>query len=109
MKAFSETLKLVIAALLLSAAVGGVALADEGEDDDDHDRALEAVERGEAHPLAEILRRIRPQLDGEVVGVEFERQHGRYVYEFKVISTSGRLREVYVDATSAEILRDKPD
>jgi uncharacterized membrane protein YkoI len=109
MKAFVETLKLVIAALLLSSAVDGVALAGEGEGDDDHDRALEAVELGQARPLAEILRRIRPQLEGEVVGVEFESQNGRYVYEFKVISKSGRLREIYVDATSAEILRDKPD
>ena len=72
----------------------------------DHDRALRAVERGEALPLAEILERFRPELlDGEIADVEFERKQGRWVYELKVIDRSGRLWEFYVDAASAEVLK----
>lgn len=71
----------------------------------DYDRARHAVERGEALALAEILTRVRSDLGGEVVGVEFERKRERWVYEFKVIDPAGRLWEVYVDAATAAIIR----
>ncbi|WP_457094649.1 PepSY domain-containing protein [Microvirga sp. P5_D2] len=71
----------------------------------DYDQARRAVERGEALALAEILTRVRSDLGGEVVGVEFERKRERWVYEFKVIDPAGRLWEVYVDAATAAILK----
>lgn len=75
----------------------------------DHDRARHAVERGEALPLADILERVRPDLGGEVVGVSFEREHGLWVYEFKVIRPGGVLVEVYVDAASGQILKQEEE
>lgn len=91
------------AAFLACAALlpGGV-LADRNRD---YEQALRAVERGEALSLVDILDRIRPQLDGEIVDVEFERKRGRWIYEFKVIDPGGRLWEIYVDAASAEVLK----
>jgi uncharacterized membrane protein YkoI len=71
----------------------------------DYERARRAVEQGEVLALAEILTRVRSDLGGEVVGVEFERKHDRWVYEFKVIDATGRLWEVYVDAATAAILK----
>lgn len=92
-------------------ASGGLAHADDRENGDhhDHERARRALEEGRARPLAEILDRVRDRLGGEVVGVEFEREKGHYVYEFKVITPGGRLREVYVDAMTAEILKSEVD
>lgn len=75
----------------------------------DHESARRALEEGRARPLAEILEQVRGQLGGEVIGVEFDREDGRYVYEFKVITRGGRLREVYVDALTAAILKDEED
>jgi uncharacterized membrane protein YkoI len=72
--------------------------------DRDHDEARRAVERGEALPLFDILARVRSDLGGEVVGVSFKRKRDRWIYEFKVIGAGGQLSEVYVDASSAEIL-----
>ena len=60
-------------------------------------------------PLASILREVGQRFDGDVVGVEFEREGGRYVYELKIVSPDGRLREVYVDARTAEIISDETD
>jgi uncharacterized membrane protein YkoI len=71
----------------------------------DHDEARRAVKSGEALPLVELLARVRSELGGEVVGVSFERKRDRWVYEFKVIGPGGQLRDVYVDASSAEILK----
>ncbi len=92
-------------------AGAGVAHSDQREDDDedDHDRARRALKEGRVRPLAEILARVRDQLGGEVVGVELDRQDGRYVYEFKVITSAGRLREIYVDALTAELLKSEDD
>jgi uncharacterized membrane protein YkoI len=70
-----------------------------------HDEVRHAVERGEIRPLAEILAAIGDKLPGEVAGVEIEREEGRWVYEFRVIDSKGRLFEVYVDARSGTIER----
>lgn len=75
----------------------------------DHDRARRALEAGQALPLSAILDRVGHRLGGQVVGVEFDRDKGRYVYEFRVITPSGRLREVHVDAKTAEILKSEDD
>jgi len=75
----------------------------------DHDRAREALEHGEALPLAEILARVRPELDGEVVGVSFEREGGRWIYQFKLVGRAGRLAKIYVDAATARVLKRKAE
>ncbi len=107
----------LLLALALTGAAGGLARADDSDDDHngrdrhgrDHERARRALEEGRARPLAEILEAVRGRLDGEVIGVEFDREDGRYVYEFKVVGSDGRLREVHIDALSAEILKVEDD
>jgi len=102
----------LLVALALTFAGGGRALADDdGEDGDreDHDLARRALEKGDVRPLAEILAKVSGKIDGDLVGVEFDRINGRYVYELKVITPSGRLREIGVDAQTAEILGDEAE
>jgi uncharacterized membrane protein YkoI len=93
-------------AALVVGSVALPALADRR----DHDLARDAVRSGQALPLSEILSQVRPQLDGEIVHVEFEREDGRFLYEFRVIGGDGRLRRVHVDAATARILEkeDRP-
>jgi uncharacterized membrane protein YkoI len=79
------------------------------DEDDDHDRAMEALRQGRVRPLAEILAEVEQDLGGQVVGVEFDDEEGVYVYEFRVVTDAGRLREVYVDATSGRILNIEDD
>lgn len=90
-------------ALALFVVGAGMARA-EGGGDSDHDEALRAVEQGHTQPLAAILDALQGKLGGKVVGVEFEAEGDRYIYEFKVITPAGDLREVYVDAATAAIL-----
>jgi len=106
------TLMTGLAVTLMTAS--HVALTGDDErrwEDDDHayDRARRAVEHGEARPIEELLERLKTQVPGEVVGVEFEREHGRWVYEFKIIDSGGRLLEVYVDAQTGTILSMEED
>ncbi len=107
LRAFSRFLArpLLAAALLTAAAPAAVASDDEHERDAVH----RAVEAGEIKSLAEILATVRGKLPGDVAGVEIEREHGRWRYEFRVVDSTGRLYEVYVDARSGEIekIREK--
>ncbi|MFZ5738802.1 putative membrane protein YkoI [Rhodopseudomonas thermotolerans] len=73
----------------------------------DHDEARRAVERGEIRPLTELLAMVRDKLPGEITGVEIERHHDRWLYEFIVVDKAGRLYEVYLDALSGEIRRTR--
>ncbi|MPR06224.1 PepSY domain-containing protein [Microvirga tunisiensis] len=98
----SKTRRDIVVLGLAAALLPSAAVADRERDSD---RARRAVERGEALALTEIMTRVRSDLGGEVVGVEFERKHDRWVYEFKVIDPAGRLWEVYVDAATATILK----
>ena len=82
---------------------------DRDHEDDDHDAAWAAVKRGEALPLAEVIATVAGQLPGEILEIEFDREDGRWLYEFKVIDGTGRLHEIYVDAATARILPDRDD
>ncbi|RDV05623.1 PepSY domain-containing protein [Undibacter mobilis] len=94
----------VIAAALLVAAPPA-----QGRDRDDRQREdiRRAVEAGEIRSLADIIAGVRSQLPGEIAGVEIERKHDRWLYEFRVIDARGRLFEVYIDARNGTIERVK--
>jgi len=87
-------LPLLIAMLVVPGTVGA----------DDQDRALQAVERGEIMPLAEILAIVDERFGGRVIEIELDRDDGLYVYEMELVSAQGRLYEVYVDAASGRII-----
>ncbi|MCF8477967.1 MAG: PepSY domain-containing protein [Pseudolabrys sp.] len=78
-------------------------------DHDDHrrDQVRRAVEAGEIKSLAEILKIVQGKLPGEIAGVEIEREHGRWLYEFRIVDGKGRLYEVYVDARNGKIEKIK--
>ncbi len=81
--------------------------------DRDHDHARHALERGEVRPIAEILARVATEVPGEVVEVEFEREHRHgepcWIYELKILAGDGRLLEIQVDAATGRILEREED
>ena len=99
-------LPLTLWCVLLAAAVP-VAADDESEFDErhDHDQAREAVEHGEALPLDAVLAAVEKKVVGEVVGIEFEKNEGVWVYELKVVDAAGHVIEVLADAKTATIIR----
>lgn len=71
------------------------------------DEIRTAVRRGEMRSLSEIEGLLRDKLPGEAIKVEIEREHGRWIYEFKVLDRGGQRFDVYVDARTGEILETK--
>jgi uncharacterized membrane protein YkoI len=43
-------------------------------------------------------------IQGEVLKVELEREDGRFVYEVKILSADGRVREVELDSRDGSII-----
>jgi uncharacterized membrane protein YkoI len=84
-------------------------LAEEYEDEYDHERARHALECGEVMPLADVLAAVRPHISGKIIETEFEREHGVWIYELTIIDSSGRLEELHVDAKTARILNSEEE
>lgn len=100
-------MRLVLLALVCAASAsvaGRLAPADE-----DHEEARGALERGEVMSLSEVLAALRPQIDGEIVSTDFEREDGGWLYEIKYIDRTGRMIELHVDARTARVLKAEDD
>ena len=106
---------LVIALSLLAA---GPAWADGGgrrsrnDDDDDReeaDRVLKDRSSGKVKPLSEIIRIVEAEVPGRIVETEFDEKDGVPVYEFYVLQSGGRRREVKVDARDGRIIEIDED
>ena len=79
----------------------------EMDDDGDHDRARDLYERGEIKDLSNILRVVRAEAPGDIVGIDFIRIGTRWVYRFQIIADDGRRRVIDVDAGEGVLLRGK--
>lgn len=73
----------------------------------DQDRARAALQAGEVAPLPVILARVAAAYPGDVLEVELEREHGRWVYELKLLQPGGGLLKLQVDAKSGIVLNQK--
>jgi uncharacterized membrane protein YkoI len=95
--------------LLLALAVTTLAppLAAREDCKRNQDCALEAFQRGDIKPLSEVLVVARTHVPGEVVKIELDREDGVWVYEIRVLTASGRIRKLEIDAKSLAVIKVK--
>jgi len=67
----------------------------------------ELVRRGEIISLETILERFPPEEYGKLLDLEFEREHGVVIYEFKFLRIDGQIVEIEVDARNGQILEQE--
>jgi uncharacterized membrane protein YkoI len=91
---------LLVLALVLSS---GAAQA-QGKGHDDHERAQAAVLAGQVLPLHTLLERVARLHPGQVLEVELERDHGRWIYEIKNLQADGQLVKLELDARTGEVM-----
>lgn len=70
-----------------------------------HEAARAAVEAGEIAPLGRILDAADRDFGGTMLEVELEREHGRWIYEVKLLLRDGRVVKVDYDARDAVLVR----
>jgi len=98
--------------LVLATALAPALVPAYADNDDDHrqrDSIDAAVKKGEIMQLSEILLRVKPQINGRVLEVEFEDSKEGPVYEFYVLDSIGRRIEYKIDARTARILSSEQD
>ena len=87
-----------------------MAMADDDDDARDHELARQALAEGRIRPLTEILEAFKTQFTGEIVGVELKvKPLNVFLYEFKVLTQDGKLKEVKVNAQTAKIVSIEDD
>lgn len=95
-----------LAAFLVFAAAP--AFADD-DDRDDHVEARAALQRGEILPLVQILEQVRRREPGDVIEVELEREDEGWEYDVKVLTPTGIVRKVTLDARTGAVLKVRDD
>jgi len=78
-------------------------------DDIDHEEVRLLTQKGVILPLSEIVAAVAKSVPGEVLKIELEREHGAYVYEFKILRPNGKVQEVQADAATAKVLSNEDD
>jgi len=86
---------------------GGGGGGDDGGEDDDQNRALNAVRNDSAATLKEILAIVRKKYEGEIVRVSLRGSGPNLTYRIKLLDENNRLIEVLVNAVSRRIMRIK--
>lgn len=95
------------AAIMLLGVAAGVANGD--DKGREHDEIRGALQRGEVLPLAKILAIAQEKVPGDVIEVELESKRGALVYEIKVLTQGGRVREIKIDARNGTVLKIEDD
>jgi uncharacterized membrane protein YkoI len=97
--------------IVLAIAVSNPALARHGRDDDEigHETAKELLESGRILPLETILAKVAERVPGKLIETKLEYEHGRLMYDIKILRPEGRVQEVEVDAATGEILKIEDD
>lgn len=68
-----------------------------------------AVAHKEIQPLPRIMAIAQRQVPGDVVKTELEAKKGRLVYEVKILTSAGSVREVKLDARTGAVFSVEDD
>lgn len=93
-------------AACLALVTGGASFA--WASDNDHERARQALARGDVLPLTRVLQHLnRQQPRAQILEVELEQKGERWIYEIKQLEAGGQLVKLKVDAKTGELLQAK--
>lgn len=68
-----------------------------------------AVQRGELLPLPRVLAIAQKRVPGDVVKVELDYEPTGIKYEVKILTASGRVREVEINARTGSVIKVEDD
>ena len=74
------------------------------------DEALRLREQGLIQPLEQLLQKALERHPGaKLLEVELEEDNDIYVYEVELLTTSGVVREIKLNASNGQLLKDEVD
>lgn len=99
----------VLALCALAAGMSSGVVAGDNKKANEHDAIRGALQRGEVLPLTKILAIAEQRVPGDVIEVELEDERRALVYEIKILTSTGRVREVKIDARTGVVLKIEDD
>lgn len=99
------TLSLALAAASIAAAAAIGADVAHADDRMRPSEVRQLREAGKILPMEDILARVRSAQPGQVVEVDLDREHGRLVYEVKLIDDADAIHKLELDAATGEVIR----
>ncbi|MHC8295304.1 PepSY domain-containing protein [Pseudomonas sp. LB3P58] len=76
----------------------------------DQDEALRLRQRGVILPLEQLLQQALDRYPGaKLLEAELEEKHDVYVYEVELLTADGVVRELDLDASTGQLLKDRED
>lgn len=76
----------------------------------DQDEALRLRQRGVILPLEQLLQQAMDRYPGaKLLEAELEEKHDVYIYEVELLTTEGVVRELDVNASTGQLLKDEED
>jgi len=76
----------------------------------DQDEALRLRQQGVILPLEHVVKQALDRYPGSrLLEAELEEKHDVYIYEVELLTTEGVVRELDLDATTGQLLKDKED
>lgn len=115
-RAMKNILIVSTAAAVAAVALSPLPLLADTKTPQDHELAREALRRGEILPLTKILPIVQKRVPGEVIKVSLDddpdhdhTRQGRFEYEVKVLTPTGQVIEVELDARTGTILEIEED
>ncbi|WP_454832201.1 PepSY domain-containing protein [Pseudoxanthomonas wuyuanensis] len=108
MKAISR-LSSIAASVALGTAIALLPATAVWAGKDDHLEARELLKRGEILPLAHILDVVQARVPGDVIEVELDRDDDGWEYKVKVLTPTGLVRKITLNARNGAVIKIKDD
>ena len=91
--------------LYLGLVVGTISFSALGDDNEfDAQQIRQLVSQGKILPLEAILKIHQPLIDGKLLDLEVESEHGKIIYELEFLRQNGDVVELVIDAKTGELL-----
>lgn len=90
--------------VLVAGTISSVALA---SNDLSTGQIRELVRQGKILSLETILQKYRPRMQGRLLDLEVEREHGQLVYELEFLREDGYIVELKIDAATGQVLEEE--
>jgi uncharacterized membrane protein YkoI len=76
----------------------------------DQDEALRLRQQGVILPLEQVVKQALERYPGSrLLEAELEKKHDVYIYDVELLTLDGVVRELDLDATTGQLLKDKED
>ncbi|MET0808836.1 MAG: PepSY domain-containing protein, partial [Pseudoxanthomonas sp.] len=106
---FNSLFRCFVASLALAATAtlfpASLALAGK----DDHVEARRLLQKGEILPLTQILEVAQARVTGDVIEVELEQEDQGWEYKVKVLTPTGLVRKITLNARNGVVIKIKDD